>query len=344
VALIETTFADLSDDGKRYAMIRHIVVPLDGSHRSASAIPYAATLAHAANARVSVLAVVAPIPEYAGMPSAAAQEADERRVTESTAYLESVAAPLRAHDLAVTTVVRHGEAAATILVAIEDEDDSLIVMATHGRTGLDRVRMGSVARRMVRHAIVPTLVVPSGRDAQTEGEAVIAAVTVPLDGSALAEEALPLAADIAAALSIPLTLLRVIPSLAYLAGTSWDAGFSAYYPVSPEVERDEERAVVEYLDGIAARLRGSGLEVGTRWERSVTDRADETIASVLAERPAGIAVMASHGRGGVLRWALGSTAEDVLDHAPCPILIVRAGTTTNAGHEDVPVRTAAPTS
>ena len=49
-------------------------------------------------------------------------------------------------------------------------------------------------------------------------------------------------------------------------------------------------------------------------------------AAVLAKQPSGIAVMASHGRGGVLRWALGSTAEEVLDQSPCPILVVRAGT------------------
>ncbi len=58
------------------------------------------------------------------------------------------------------------------------------------------------------------------------------------------------------------------------------------------------------------------------------------IAAALAKQPTGIAVMASHGRGGVLRWALGSTAEEALDQSPCPILIVRAGTTA-VGSEDI---------
>ncbi len=73
----------------------------------------------------------------------------------------------------------------------------------------------------------------------------------------------------------------------------------------------------------------------TDWERSVTNRAEVIIAASLAKRPTGIAVMASHWRGGVLRWALGSTTEGVPDQAPCPILIVRAGVTTNAGHEEI---------
>jgi len=309
-------------------MFRHILVPLDGSRLAATAVPYAITLADARDARISLLAVVESPPEHAGQPSVAAQERDERHVTESTAYLESVATPLRARGLAVTTVVRHGNPASEILAASEDEGCSLIAMSTHGRRGLARMRAGSVAQHVLRHAIIPTLVVRPGNDASTEGEAAITAITVTLDGSALAEEALPIATRIAVALSVPLTLFRVIPSLASLTSSGWDAGYSAYYPVSEEMERDEGLAIEGYLEAIATRLREPGLEVRTDWERSVTSRAEESIAAYLAKRPTGIAVMASHGRGGVLRWALGSTAEEVLDQSPCPILIVRAGATT----------------
>lgn len=315
-------------------MTRHILVPLDGSRLAAAAAPYAVTLAHTSDARISLLAVVESATERAGQPSTAAQEEDERHVTESTAYLESVAVAMRAHGHTVTTVVRHGNPASEILAASEDEGCSLIVMSTHGRTGLERLRMGSVAQRVLRHAIIPTLVVRPGNGAPTEGAATIAAVMATLDGSPLAEQALPMATRIATALSIPLTLLRVIPSLAYLASAGWDAGYSAYYPVSEESERDEEQSVERDLEAVAARLRASGLDVRTRWERSATSRATEVIAAVLEEQPSGIAVMASHGRGGVLRWALGSTAEEVLDQSPCPILIVRAGTTTS-GPEDI---------
>jgi nucleotide-binding universal stress UspA family protein len=307
-------------------MIRHILVPLDGSRLAATAVPYAVILARAADARISLLAVVEPLSEHAGLPSAAAREEDERHVTESTAYLESVATSLRAHGLTVTTVVRHGNPASEILAASEDGGCSLIVMSTHGRTGLERVRTGSVAQHVLRHAIIPTLVVRPGDEASTEGEATIAAVTVTLDGSSLAEEALPTATRIATALSIPLTLLRVIPGLGALANSGWDAGYSAYYPVSEVSERDEERAVEQYLETVAAPLRASGLDARACWERSVTSHATETIVAVLAKQPSGIAVMASHGRGGVLRWALGSTTEAVLDQSPCPILVVRAGT------------------
>jgi nucleotide-binding universal stress UspA family protein len=320
----------LFTQGKGIMMIGHILVPLDGSQLAATAIPYALTLARASDARITLLAVVASPSAHAGLPSDAAQEGDGRLITESTAYLESVAVALRAYGLTVTTVVRHGNPANEILAASEDEGCSLIVMSTHGRTGLQRIRIGSVAQHVLRHAIIPTLVVRPDDDAATEGEATIAAVTVTLDGSPLAEEALPVATQIATALSIPLTLLRVIPSLAYIASAGWDAGYSAYYPMTEEMEDDEDRGAKKYLDAVATRLRASGLDVRTRSERSATSRAAEVIAAALAEQGSGIAVIASHGRGGVLRWALGSTAEEVLDQSPCPILIVRAGTAENA--------------
>jgi len=313
-------------------MFRHILVPLDGSSLAAAAVPYAVALAHASDARISLLAVVDFVSGNRDLSDVIRDEMDERHVTESTAYLESVALPLRAGGLAVTITVRHGDAADAILTHTETEECSLVVMSTHGRTGLERLRTGSVARRVLRHATVPTLVVrPGHHSASTEGSAAITAVTVPLDGSALAEAALSVAVGIATELFVPLTLLRVIPSI--IAG--WGgAGYDNYYPISEETQRDEEQAVAQYLDVIAARVRETGLEVRTAWERSVAERAEGVIVATLAKQPSGIAVMMSHGRGGVLRWALGSTAEDVLDDAPCPILIIRAGTTLV--NEDTP--------
>ena len=306
-------------------MVRRILVPLDGSQRAAAAVPYAATLARALDAPIGLLAVVAPFPDLPGVPSDDAIAGDDGRVAAVTAYLESVATALRAHDLVVRTAVRHGNPASAILSEAEAAAGALVVMSTQGRTGLERLRAGSVAQHVLRHGSAPTLVVRPGQEAATAGRAAITEVTVTLDGSALAEEALPLAARLAAALAVPLTLLRVLPNLVALATSGWYAGYAGYYAVTPELEREEERAIADYLEALAAPLRAPGLTVRTSWRRSMRTHAGERLADYLAERPTGLAVIASHGRGGVLRWALGSTAEYVLDQAPCPIVIVRAG-------------------
>jgi nucleotide-binding universal stress UspA family protein len=322
-------------------MSRHILVPLDGSPLAAAAVPYAVTLARAEGATISLLAVIAPLTERVALPVDAPWEDGDRQEAESTAYLASVAATVSASALAVTTVVRRGDPASAILAYAADAGCALVVMSTHGRTGLDRLRAGSVAQHVLRHAASPTLVVRPGTEAPTAADAAIAEITVTLDGSALAEAALPEATRLAVALAVPLTLLQVIPSLAYLAAAGWGDGYANYYPASVEQEAADDLAVEGYLAAVATRLHRPGLELRTRAERSVTARAEETIAAYLAARPTGLAVMASHGRGGVLRWVLGSTAEAVLDHAPCPLLIVRADATLAAERAAGPVRAVA---
>lgn len=321
-------------------MPRHILIPLDGSPLAAAAVPYAIAIARTDRARISLLAVVASLPDRAGLPSDAAREDDARQVAESATYLESIAVAVRAHDLSVTTVIRHGDPARAILDYAEAAACALVVMSTHGRTGLDRLRSGSVAQHVLRHAVIPTLVVPARTATATSDVAAITAITVTLDGSALAESALPIAQHLAIALAVPLTLLQVIPSLAYLAYGGWGDGYNNYYPADAASEAADDSAVEGYLITVAARLTQPALEVRTHAERSVTARAEETISVYLSAHPRGLAVMASHGRGGVLRWVLGSTAEGVLDHAPCPILIVRADPVIVAEPARVPVTAA----
>ena len=208
----------------------------------------------------------------------------------------------------------------------EEGGCSLIVMATHGRSGIDRLRLGSVAQRVVRYAPVPTLVVPAVEHGPTEGVATISEVTATLDGSQIAEQALPVATALADALRVPLELFGVLPNY-YAAAYGWPG--MAYVP-PPEQDAADEQAITEYLGAAAARLRTPTREIRTAWLRSSTNRADDVIRTYLTDKPTGIAVMSSHGRGGIVRWALGSTTEAIVAHPPCAMLIVRANTTAVA--------------
>ena len=308
-----------SDEGGRH----HILVPLDGSRLAAAALPYAVTLARAFEARITLLAVIEPFMGGVGVPRPEAAEFNERQIAMNTAYLESVAASIRTHDRSVTTVLRHGNAAEEILAYAEEEVCALIVISSHGRTGLARFRMGSVAQHVVRHSTVPTLVVQPREEAPLTDETTVTGVTVTLDGSVLAEQALPLGTAIARKLAVPLTLLRISLTHITLADAAWDGAYD--YPDTQEMKHAEAQIIEAYMQRIAAPLRALGLEVHTHWQRSPANEADEDLGACLARQPEGLAVVTSHGRGGILRWVLGSTAESLLDGAPCPILIVRAG-------------------
>ncbi len=309
-------------------MFGSIVVPLDGSPVAAAALPDATVLAETFGAHLILLSVLVPqwtdlgTGDVFGVTSDVRREADARAAVAATDYLENVAAPLRARGIACEVAITHGNPAAEIIAAAGEDAGTLIVMSTHGYTGFKRLRLGSVAQHVLRHAAVPTLIVRAPGDGTRHKRVTVQEVTVTLDRSSLAEVALPVAAHLADAFGIPLVLLSVLPDL--ISPTiAYDTAFVPSTIVWGETDQAEAE---QYLATVAARIATPTRTVRTVWRRDATSRPDEAISDYLQERPAGIVVMASHGRGGVLRWVLGSTAEGLVTHAPAPVLIVRADT------------------
>jgi nucleotide-binding universal stress UspA family protein len=103
---------------------------------------------------------------------------------------------------------------------------------------------------------------------------------------------------------------------------------TTFVPPTKELEEYAQSDAEMYLARIAARLEITGVR--TKWLRGRATP-DAIITEYLHAQPPGIAVMASHGRGGIARWVLGSTTEGVVSGAPCPVLVVRA---TTASHDE----------
>lgn len=309
-------------------MFDSIVVPLDGSRVAAYALPYATALAEAFGSRLTLVSVITPrlkdlgTGDVFGLTTGVRREADQRAMANATAFLESVAAPLRARGVACEYALHHGNPAEEIIACAGKDASTLIVMSTHGYTGFKRLRLGGVAQHVVRHAAVPTFVVRAPEHGAHRETATCKEVTVTLDGSPLAETALPVATRLAEAFGVPLVLLTILPSIVYPT-SSYDTEFT---PSTIEQEEADQRGAEAYLAATAARLATPTLPVETVWRRGIAARPEEAISEYLSERPEGIVVMASHGRGGVLGWAIGSTADGMITRAPCPVLIVRAGT------------------
>lgn len=148
-------------------------------------------------------------------------------------------------------------------------------------------------------------------------------IVVPLDGSALAEAALPQAIDLARLTGVPLHLLRVVDYLRLERYGPYALALE-YSPVEPVLATEQTEAT-GYLSEVAERLTDDGLTVASEVRQGRVAR--EVVA---AATPGDVIVMASHGRGGLSRWLLGSVAEDVLRHATVPVLLVRAGVEASA--------------
>jgi nucleotide-binding universal stress UspA family protein len=183
----------------------------------------------------------------------------------------------------------------------------LVVMGTHGRTGLARVLLGSIAEGVVRHAPCSVLAV------RPDGEAMpFARVLCPVDFSDSSQHAADLAAELVAPGSAGITLLHVIdPPAVHARGQRMI-----------ELVRDLDRHAAKHLDRWAAQLAAKAPAPVTKLCR--VGHPGGEILKVLDEGPAfDLVVMGSHGRTGIERALLGSVAEKIVRHARCPVLVTR---------------------
>ncbi|HLZ72346.1 MAG TPA: universal stress protein [Dehalococcoidia bacterium] len=292
-----------------------ILVPLDGSELAEGALPYAAALAGAYAARLLLLGVVPrePAPGAFGLPPQEWRhvEAAERR--QLRGYLQATAK--RLGDALVAGVrTQIGDPAEQILRAARRRGVHTTVMATHGRGGVGRLILGSVADKVMRLTEGP-LLLSSAPPGAGRRQAQLRALAVPLDGSARAELALAPAAELARATTATLVLLRAEPwRLAALT-----AG-AAYVPNVDTFEDEVTAAAQAYLSAVRQRL-----PAGVASETAVLrGGAADAIAACVRQRKLDLVVMTTRGRGGLRRLALGSTA-DRLVRAGLPVLLLREG-------------------
>ena len=299
-------------------MYSKILVPLDGSKTAEKVLPYARYLAGKFKVPVELLAVVDIAEVASHMVSEKARFLDtiiDDAVRRLTSYLGKVATTFAGTD--VRCSVEKGKAEDTIIEKAASDKAMLITMATHGRSGLNRFLLGSVAEEVLRGMVNPLLLIRATEAAKSEGEAMLKAIIVPLDGSELAESVLPLAAGMAKKLDLEIELFRTyhIPHNVYGGEEGFYAG---NYEEMLAGVRDE---AAQYLDKKAADLKNLGVAKVT----CVTKEglAADEIISLGQKTPDNLIAMSSHGRSGFKRWVLGSVAEAVVRHCGDPVLITR---------------------
>lgn len=284
-------------------MAHTILVPLDGSPLAERALPFAAQLASAADGEL-VLAHVRPAP----LPNAAE--------TAPPYDLDEIVQGLRRDGVTVTGRILHapfvGVAEALEAAACELPAD-LVVMSTHGRGGLHRTIFGSVADALMRQATRPVLLIPPGCKQSWAAEHP-ALVMVPLDGSHLAELALGPAAELAARFDAELLLVRVLSPVLH---TRYRDGKL----VLASAGFDEVEDAWTYLSERADQLRAAGRRVSV-WV--LVGSAAAAIADAARTEHADAIVMTTHGRHGVTRMLLGSTADGILQRTGVPVVLVPA--------------------
>jgi nucleotide-binding universal stress UspA family protein len=278
-------------------MFTHIVVPLDGSSFGEAALTPALGVSRRTGARLTLVTVQDPWTEA---PADMNYEGRERYLERIIRQRGPAAGPL-------TASVRSGHPADQILQEAESSGASLIVMSTHGRGGVSRFWLGSVADKCLRHTRVPMLLTrPRPGAGGTDEGFLPSRVVVPLDGTDGAERALAPAVEMARAFGIPVLLLRVVTEQR----TGMDDR-AAGVP-TPWTAR-----ATDYLDCVARRLWGIGLPAATR---VVVDR--PAAEAIIAEGNSDLVVMSTHARSPISRAFLGSVSDKVVRGSHGAVLLV----------------------
>jgi nucleotide-binding universal stress UspA family protein len=299
-------------------MYSKMLIPLDGSKTAEKVLPYARYLAGKLKVPIELLAVI-DIAEMATHISAEkARYLDtliEDGVRASTTYLRGIATTFP--EAKVTCTVEKGRAEDSIIEKGEADPGLLITMATHGRSGLNRFLLGSVAEKVLRGSANPLLLIRAADEAKGIGEARLTSIIVPLDGSELAESVLPMVATMAKLLDLEVVLFRAfhIPYNTY----AGDDGYMVNYDELIASVRDESN---EYLEKKVAEVKKLGVAKVTALTKE--GFAGDEIIALGRKTPDNLIAMCSHGRSGVRRFVLGSVTETVVRHSGDPVLVVRA--------------------
>lgn len=300
-------------------MYTKILIPLDGSKTAEKILPYARFFAGALKLPIELLAVVDIVEMATHLSADRARHLDtmiQDTVRNSEEYLKRVSETLPG----VTTkcTVEQGTAEQTIIETAAADKGTFIAMATHGRSGINRWLLGSVAEKVLRGTTNQLLLVRAREESKAEGTVSLKSVVVPLDGSEVAESLLPTVAELAKTLKLEVVLFRAynIPYSAYAAA-------DGYYAMDyEELLKGMREDAVDYLEKKTEAVKKLGVDK-VSYSLKEGFAADEII-SLTQKTPDGLIAMCTHGRSGVKRWMLGSVTETVVRHTGDPVLVIRA--------------------
>ncbi|HEV3029299.1 MAG TPA: universal stress protein [Planctomycetota bacterium] len=315
-------------------MFERILVPLDGSPRAELILNQVARILRREDSELLFVRTVSPIADLHQSGEKESSMDTARHAAEQ--YIKDLVARFKERGAHARGRVLVGSAPETILAVAEEEGSTMIAMTTHGRTGISRWLMGSVAEKVVRASSVPVLLIRAFRSTApgpsvpaTAEELPFRKLLVPTDGSAASLAVVAPAGELAGLFASEIVVLHVerpyVATGAILPGM--EAGAMSM-PSEPTPSQEDE-ATRKAAEG----FHHAGLHV-TR--RTVLGDPASEILDQSSGSGIDLIALSTHGRSGFSRWLTGSVTERVLRHADVPLLIVRAaGMEPDRSHPEV---------
>lgn len=311
-------------------MYKKMLVPLDGSKLAEVVFVYAKELAGRLDLDLIFFHVCSP--KERDLCQAYVERVTEIVKRQAEEVQEQTGAQPRSKVIRARGELAEGHPAEEILRYADENDIDIILMATHGRSGVRRWIMGSVADKVLRASTVPVWLVRVGiPDEIVYDKWPKRTILVPLDGSKLGEAVLPHVEALAKQRGVEMADVVLIV-------VCEPSAMPAYYPPSAQfetpggavhVEPKEymrletercQRLSEQYLDGVETRFRNAGLNVHSE---VLTGKPAQEIVNYANKHLFNLIVMSTHGRSGLSRWAYGSVTAKVLQGVSSPLFLVR---------------------
>ena len=299
-------------------MLQHILVPLDGTPASEETLPVASTIAQKTGARVTLLHVI----EY-DAPATIHGQPHLRDVASAEEYLTRIAAAAFPPQVKVSWHV-HGrgvrDVAHSLVDHAEEMEPQLVIIRAHGEEKLRNWLFGTIPQQIVKHAIVPVLLLqPHAQDAIRFP---FQNILVPLDGKPDHERGLDLAAEFARLFDGVLHLITVVPTMDRLSGTSALTG--SFLPESTRLVLNiEVEEATQYLLAHVEQLTSEGCKAKGHILRG---EPLEVIEQAAASTNADLICLGTHGKAGTHAFWSGSVAQRLIHHIPSSFLLAPART------------------
>jgi nucleotide-binding universal stress UspA family protein len=296
----------------------HILVPLDGSSLAECVLPHLVAIARSFQAKVTVLQVVEQAPATGPLRSVDPLSWHIVK-SEAEAYLHGVALRLKEIDLQVDTSLREGNAAEGVIQFAHDNKVDLIILSSHGRSGLSGWNVSSVVQKILLRSYLPTMIIRAYHPTDMAlRELRYRRIMVPLDGSQRAECVFPIVTSLADFHDPQLLFVHVvrrpeIPQRTPLIQSDLEM-------VNQLIQRTRE-AASEYLSQLQPKMISSALDVRTCMQ--VSDNVAETLHEMADAEGVDLVVLSAHGQSFVPKWPFGGATINFIAYGTKPLLIIQ---------------------
>jgi len=296
-------------------MFDHILVPMDGSSLAECVLPHALAVARACEAQVTLLRVLERT--QAAGPTRSVDPLDWHiRRAEARAYLDGLSTRLQKAGLRTESTLLEGQAAERIIEFVRSHDVSLIILSSHGQSGLSNWNVSSIVQKIILRAYVPVMIVRAYQPVASDLTGLrYRRLLVPLDCSQRAECVLPPATTLSRFHKSELLPVHVVsrPEMVHRAPpTHEDVALADQLP-----ERNRSEAA-RYMENLQARL---SLDIQARV--LVSDNAAATLHDLVEQEEADLVVLSAHGYSGRTKWPYGSMVVNFIAYGTTPLLIVQ---------------------